>query len=259
MMEMWKADPAGAVRLPTSPASTDDRADSSGASDPSSTLTLTDGEVSHAPLDEEARFAPGTVLDDRYRIVALLGRGGMGEVYRADDLKLRLPVALKFLSAARDDDPELRSRLLHEVRIARRITHPNVCRVHDLGEHEGRLFLSMEYVDGENLGSLLRRIGHLPPDRAAALGRQLCAGLDAAHRQGIRHQDLKPSNGQPSGAPLQPSRNGRRKQRHCRHHRRLIRRRRPLHGIVGRAFVHATAFGVALFLNPNGVLYRSPG
>ena len=111
------------------------------------------------------RFAPGTVLGERYRIVGLLGRGGMGEVYRADDLKLEQPVALKFLPRALEGDPERLERLYGEVRMARQVSHPAVCRVWDVGEAEGQHFLSMEFVDGENLASLLRRIGRLPRTR----------------------------------------------------------------------------------------------
>ena len=98
----------------------------------------------------DARFPPGAVLAQRYRIVSLLGRGGMGEVYRGDDLLLRQPVALKFLPAyATASEPAL-SRFLDEVRIARQLSHPNVCRVYDIGEAEGLTFITMEYVDGED-------------------------------------------------------------------------------------------------------------
>jgi len=140
------------------------------------------------------RFLPGDVLVGRYRIVALLGRGGMGEVYRADDLSLDQPVALKFLAPAVTRDQGAVTRFRNEVRIARQVSHPNVCRVYDLGEVEGDYFLSMEYVDGEDLGSLLRRIGRLPEDKALDISRRLCAGLAAAHERGVLHRDLKPGN-----------------------------------------------------------------
>ena len=140
-------------------------------------------------------FAPGTVLAGRYRVIGLLGHGGMGEVYRADDLTLGAPVALKFLPPALADDPVRREQLLAEVRIARQIAHPNVCRVFDIGEIDGdQHFLSMEYIDGEDLASLLRRIGHLPADKALDIARQICAGLAAAHDRGVLHRDLKPAN-----------------------------------------------------------------
>ncbi len=134
------------------------------------------------------------VLADRYRIIGLLGRGGMGEVYRADDLKLGQPVALKFLPKALADDPVRREHFYAEVRIARQVSHPNICRVYDIGELDGRHFLTMEYIDGEDLASLLKRIGHLPGDKALDVARQLCAGLAAAHDKGVLHRDLKPAN-----------------------------------------------------------------
>ncbi len=134
------------------------------------------------------------MVGDRYRIVGLLGRGGMGEVYRADDLDLGQPVALKFLPAEVERDPDRLSRFVAEVRTARQIAHPNVCRVYDIGEIDGRRFLSMEYVDGEDLRTLLRRIGHLPEDKGLQIARQICAGLGAMHDRDILHRDLKPSN-----------------------------------------------------------------
>jgi serine/threonine-protein kinase len=139
-------------------------------------------------------FTPGEIVGDRYRIAGLLGRGGMGEVYRADDLKLGQAVALKFLPRALADDPAARERFHGEVRLARQVSHPHVCRVHDIGELDGRPFLSMEYVDGEDLATLLRRIGRLPPAKAVEIARQLCAGLAAAHDKGVLHRDLKPAN-----------------------------------------------------------------
>jgi len=127
-------------------------------------------------------------------MIGLLGRGGMGEVYRADDLKLGQPVALKFLPGAVEQHPDRLERFLNEVRLSHRVTHPNVCRVFDVVQADGRQFLSMEYVDGEDLASLLRRIGHLPEDKALQIARQLCAGLAAAHDVGVLHRDLKPAN-----------------------------------------------------------------
>ena len=143
---------------------------------------------------EPVRFIPGTIIDGRYRVVGLLGRGGMGEVYRADDLKLGQPVALKFLPRDVAQDRDRLERFLNEVRSALSVTHANVCRVHDIGEVDDQHYLSMEYVDGEDLGSLLRRIGRLPGDKAVQIARQICAGLAAAHEQGILHRDLKPAN-----------------------------------------------------------------
>lgn len=145
-------------------------------------------------LLDAGRFFPGSLLAERYRIVALLGRGGMGEVYRADDLTLGQPVALKFLPEEAAKDTALLERFRSEVRISRKVSHPNVCRVYDVGEVEGQTFFTMEYVDGEDLASLLRRIGRLPHDKAVDIARQLCAGLAAAHAKGVLHRDLKPAN-----------------------------------------------------------------
>jgi predicted Ser/Thr protein kinase len=143
---------------------------------------------------QESRFVPGALLAGRYRIVAMLGKGGMGEVYRADDLTLGQPVALKFLPEAVASNASAVERFRNEVRTARQVSHPNVCRVYDVGTVDSQLFLSMEYVDGEDLGSLLRRIGRLPADKAVEIARRLCAGLAAAHEKGVLHRDLKPSN-----------------------------------------------------------------
>ena len=142
----------------------------------------------------EGRFLPGRLIAGRYRIIALLGKGGMGEVYRADDLTLGQAVALKFLPDQAAHDEGLLERFRNEVRIARRVSHPNVCRVYDVGEVDGQTFFTMEYVDGEDLASLLRRIGRLPQDKAIEMSRQLCAGLAAAHAKGVLHRDLKPAN-----------------------------------------------------------------
>jgi len=139
-------------------------------------------------------FAPGIVLVERYRVIALLGRGGMGEVYRADDLKLGIVVALKFLPASLQNDTEALAGFHAEVRNARQVSHPNVCRVYDIGVVNGRHFLTMEYIDGEDLASLLRRIGRLPADKALETAHQICAGLAAAHDCGLLHRDLKPAN-----------------------------------------------------------------
>jgi serine/threonine protein kinase len=146
------------------------------------------------------RFAPGAIVAERYRIVALLGRGGMGEVYRAEDLRLSQVLAIKFLPEALTQDEAALARFHSEVRIARQVSHPNVCRVFDIGDAAGLPFLTMEYVDGEDLSSLVRRIGRLPQDKAIEVSRQICAGLAAAHERGVVHRDLKPANVMLDGA-----------------------------------------------------------
>jgi serine/threonine-protein kinase len=140
------------------------------------------------------RFLPGTKIADRYRIVSLVGRGGMGEVYRADDLKLGHPVALKFLPRDVAEGSRGFQLFLNEVRLSRQIAHPNVCRVYDIDDVDGQQFLSMEYIDGEDLRGLLRRIGRLPNDKGIQIAQHLCAGLAAAHEKGVLHRDLKPAN-----------------------------------------------------------------
>ena len=141
-----------------------------------------------------SRFAPGAIVAGRYRLVALLGRGGMGEVYRADDLTLDQSVALKFLPEGVAATDARVAQFHNELRLARQVSHKNVCRLYDLGESDGRRFLTMEYVDGEDLSSSLRRFGRMPPDKALQIARQLCAGATAAHEKGVLHRDLKPAN-----------------------------------------------------------------
>ncbi len=157
------------------------------------------GASTPTPTPGSVRFTPGAIVAGRYRLVALLGRGGMGEVYRADDLMLDQTVALKVLPRADTSDGGIEdaarlSRLHNELRVARQVSHKNVCRLYDLGDADGRRFLTMEYVDGEDLASLLRRIGRIPQDKAIQIARQLCAGVAAAHERGVLHRDLKPAN-----------------------------------------------------------------
>lgn len=162
------------------------------------TATVSRGGPSPArPASDEERvrpLKPGDLVLQRYRIVSKLGSGGMGDVYRADDLTLGSPVALKFLPDALATHPGRLERFRAEVRVSRQVSHPNVCRVFDIAEDTGRVFLSMEYIDGEDLASLLRRIGRLPHDKAVELARQICFGLHAAHDKGLVHRDMKPAN-----------------------------------------------------------------
>jgi serine/threonine-protein kinase len=138
-------------------------------------------------------FTPGTVLLGRYRIIRLLGRGGMAEVYHADDLKLGEPVALKFLST-QATNPKALDRLYGELRNGRKVAHPNVCRLYDIVEEGERHFIAMEFVEGVDLASLLRQVGRLSYEKALRVSRDLCAGVAAAHQVGLVHRDLKPAN-----------------------------------------------------------------
>lgn len=139
-------------------------------------------------------LVPGSVFADRYRIEGLLGRGGMGAVYRVNDLTLGEDIALKLLSCARQEHADLVTRFRQEVRLSRRVTHPNVVRVHDLGEHGNLLYMTMELVAGSTLRTALRNEAPLPLGRAIDIARTMALALGAAHAAGIIHRDLKPTN-----------------------------------------------------------------
>ncbi len=129
-----------------------------------------------------------------YRVDALLGRGGMGVVYRAEDLRLGRKVALKLLQGSLADDPTYRERFLRESRLAASIEHAGIVPVYEAGEAGGLLYIAMRFIDGVDLAALLRREGSLEPGRAVALVGQLAGALDAAHARGLIHRDVKPSN-----------------------------------------------------------------
>ncbi len=139
-------------------------------------------------------LSPGEVLNGRFRIVRFAGAGGMGEVYEAEDLELGGSVALKTVKPALLDDPQFLSRFRREVQIARQVTHPNLCRIFDVAHDQGRVYLTMEFLEGETLSALLRRRGKLSADAALPVARQLLEGLAALHGCGIVHRDLKPGN-----------------------------------------------------------------
>ena len=129
-----------------------------------------------------------------YRAEELIGRGGTGEVYRALDVRLERQVALKVLAAGVAADERFRERFLSESRLAASLDHPNVIPIYEAGEQDERLFIAMRYVRGRDLKTLLRREGALEPARTVAIARQLAEALDAAHRTGLVHRDVKPSN-----------------------------------------------------------------
>src|SRR5918997_4272770 len=138
-------------------------------------------------------LAPGDVFGP-YRIEGVAGRGGMGVVYRAVQLDLGRPVALKLIAADRAADPGFRERFQREARMAAAIDHPNVVPVHGAGEEDGQLYLVMRYVRGTDLHALIKREGPLAPERAAGIVAQVASALDAAHAAGLVHRDVKPAN-----------------------------------------------------------------
>ena len=152
-----------------------------------------------AAVDEAGSLATGTIrggtrVAGRFVIERLLGTGGMGAVYLARDEQLGEQVALKVIAGLALLDPSAAERLRREASLARKISHSNVVRMHDLGEAHGLLFVSMEYVAGESLAARIKRLGVLTPTQLRPLAIQLCEGLAAAHAVGIVHRDLKPAN-----------------------------------------------------------------
>src|SRR5467141_942864 len=140
------------------------------------------------------RFKPGRMLGNRYQILQLLGEGGMGAVYKARDRELDRLVALKTISPNLALSSEILHRFKQELILARQVTHRNVIRIFDLGEADGVKFITMEYIDGETLRTILLREGKLTPVEASHIIRQVCRGLEAAHAEGVIHRDLKPAN-----------------------------------------------------------------
>jgi len=139
-------------------------------------------------------LSPGSSFGPRYRIEAMLGQGGMGKVYKAYDLDLNRVVALKLVRPELAADPDCMKRFKQELLFASKISHKNVLRIHDLGDVEGIKFISMAFVEGQDLYHVLRDNGRLPVDRAIRIARQLCAALEAAHAEGVVHRDFKPQN-----------------------------------------------------------------
>ncbi|MFC2165972.1 serine/threonine-protein kinase, partial [Acidobacteriota bacterium] len=136
----------------------------------------------------------GTVFANRYEIIEELGTGGMGRVYRVDDTKVKEEVALKLIKPEVAADKKTIERFRNELKSARKIRHKNISGMYDLGEYEGIHFITMEYVTGEDLKSLIRRMKIIPIGTTVSIAKQLCEGLTEAHRIGIVHRDLKPSN-----------------------------------------------------------------
>jgi serine/threonine protein kinase/tetratricopeptide (TPR) repeat protein len=139
-------------------------------------------------------LVPGVLFGERYEILGVLGQGGMGAVYKARDRELDRLIALKVIRPELATDPAILQRFKQELILARNITHKNVIRIFDLGEAEGIRFISMEYLDGEDLRTLLRQKGKFQPQEAIGVIEQVCRALDSAHAEGVIHRDLKPQN-----------------------------------------------------------------
>jgi len=137
---------------------------------------------------------PGTVLAQRYEILQQLGEGGMGAVYKAQDRELERVVAVKLIRPELASDPTILQRFKQELILARQVTHKNIIRIYDLGEGDGVKFLTMEYVEGRDLKTKLRKDGKVAPADAVRILQQICRALDACHSEGVIHRDLKPSN-----------------------------------------------------------------
>jgi len=155
------------------------------------TQTIPDPETASIPA---AGLASGTVFAQRYRTIEELGAGGMGKVYRVLDTKVGEEVALKVIKPEIASDRGVIDRFASELKLARQIVHRNVARMFDLNESAGVPFITMEYVRGENLKRLIRKVGRLSPSQAVPIACQICDGLAEAHRLGILHRDLKPHN-----------------------------------------------------------------
>jgi len=144
--------------------------------------------------DPSTPLEPGTILGERYEILQRLGEGGMGAVYKARDNELDRLVALKVIRPELAGHPDILRRFKQELILARQVTHKNVIRIFDLGMADGRKFITMDYIDGRDLKSVLVERGKLPPAEAVPIVQQICRGLEAAHAEGVIHRDLKPQN-----------------------------------------------------------------
>ncbi|MBN1273928.1 MAG: protein kinase [Candidatus Aminicenantes bacterium] len=156
--------------------------------------TLTSGPEKSEASYQKYRFSAGEIFDDRYRIIEEIGRGGMGWVYKAEDTKLNITVALKFIHPRYAAHPAFIDRFKKETLTARSISHENVIRIHDLGESDDIKYLSMEFIKGHSLDEVIRSAGRLSAAKTIEMTRQMCQALDAAHKKGIIHTDFKPSN-----------------------------------------------------------------
>ena len=151
-----------------------------------------------SPTQTFSRFAapltPGSTFAGRYQVIEDLGEGGMGRVYKVFDTEIREKLALKLIRPQVVTDRGTIERFQNELKLARKISHKNICRVHDLSKENDTYYITMEYVEGESLKSIIQMTKRLSPISALHIARQLCSGLAEAHRQGVVHRDLKPQN-----------------------------------------------------------------
>ncbi len=165
-----------------------------GPARPQGSAAAASGAAGRDRVSASQALEPGSELGPRFRIEFLIGQGGMGQVYKAYDKELGRVIALKVLRPELTSDPAATQRFKQELLLASKISHKNILRIHDLGEADGVKFISMAYVEGEDLHHLLATQHPLPVDRAARVARQLCEALEAAHSEGVVHRDLKPQN-----------------------------------------------------------------
>src|SRR6186997_45725 len=162
----------------------------------SKTMAATIAEVSAAASIRimQAMLQPGDLIGARYEILSILGRGGMGAVYKALDREVGRTVALKLIRPELASDPAMLARFKQELLTSTQVTHRNVIRIYDIADADGMKFITMEFVEGDQLRQILPDNGKLPPEKAVDIIRQVCLALDAAHSAGIIHRDLKPPN-----------------------------------------------------------------
>jgi tetratricopeptide (TPR) repeat protein/tRNA A-37 threonylcarbamoyl transferase component Bud32 len=158
---------------------------------PSEEISASPTRTLETPVKELTR---GTTFAGRYEFIEVLGRGGMGKVYKVFDKKINDEVAIKILKPEISDDEKIIERFSNELKLSRKIVHKNVGRMYDINDEDGTHFITMEYVPGEDLKSFIKRVGHLPTGKSISIAKQVCEGLIEAHRLGVVHRDLKPSN-----------------------------------------------------------------
>ena len=157
-------------------------------------ISLEDVDVTETLETSVPELAAGSTFASRYQIIEELGKGGMGRVYKVNDTEIKEKIALKLLKPEIGSDEKTIDRFRNELKIARKVSHKHVCRMHDIGREDEKYFITMEYVEGEDLKSLIRKKGNLTDAEAIHIAKQVCEGLVEAHRLGVVHRDLKPQN-----------------------------------------------------------------